>query len=139
MCCFIIPQGAFTFHGKMIDMPSVLQAKNILQLSANIGPKQEWNLNIWLTDSILNPNTLLCVSSYGQDECLYSRISSVGRISNQHIHPNSWFFRNCLNISRILISSSIYFLMCINKIWSLMSKHTLLIFIVRKVQTLHFS
>lgn len=33
-------KGAFTFHGKMIDMPSVLQAKNILQLSANIGPTQ---------------------------------------------------------------------------------------------------
>ncbi|XP_062606913.1 citramalyl-CoA lyase, mitochondrial-like [Saccostrea cucullata] len=32
-------KGAFTFRGKMIDMPSVLQAKNILQLSANIGSK----------------------------------------------------------------------------------------------------
>ncbi|XP_048769197.2 citramalyl-CoA lyase, mitochondrial-like isoform X2 [Ostrea edulis] len=32
-------KGAFSFQGKMIDMPSVLQAKNILQLSTNVSSR----------------------------------------------------------------------------------------------------
>ena len=36
----VILQGAFTFREKMIDMPLLLQAKNIVELAENI--RTEW-------------------------------------------------------------------------------------------------
>jgi citrate lyase subunit beta-like protein len=34
-------QGAFVFEGRMIDAPTMLQARNVLRLSARLRPKAD--------------------------------------------------------------------------------------------------
>jgi citrate lyase beta subunit len=36
VCIICILQGAFTFHGNMVDRPLLLQARNIIQTMQNI-------------------------------------------------------------------------------------------------------
>ena len=51
--CILFLQGAFTFRGQMIDMPTVLQAKNITQLAEAIQDSQLW---LYKSNSQMNEN-----------------------------------------------------------------------------------